>query len=233
MIHQAYFIAAVTVLLCFTALTSHGLQDYLYTPHAVVHGEKPQDGGLLVRELTIKQGDTLSGLSKKYIGRGMYYPQILLFNDIKNPDLIHTGDTLKIPLPSTAVSATKAPAKQTATRLQKKHAVSERKSGEAKEPDPRITINRAIDADGKKLSSGPPLTVHNNSVSLTGKKEPVVSAASDGQKNYEQAVKAYRQDDFRAALKLFEIFLAENPTSPLAADASLFKAECYLKLSSQ
>jgi TolA-binding protein len=62
------------------------------------------------------------------------------------------------------------------------------------------------------------------------------AAASDsasGQKLFERAVKAYRQDDYRTALELFDKYLAENQASPLAADASLYKAECYLKMSVQ
>ena len=54
-----------------------------------------------------------------------------------------------------------------------------------------------------------------------------------GQQLYEKAVKAYRRDDWRTALELFDRYLADNSGSPLAADANLYKAECYLKLSAQ
>ena len=53
------------------------------------------------------------------------------------------------------------------------------------------------------------------------------------QKLFERAVNAYKLDDFGTALDLFERYLANNANSPLAADASLYKADCYLKLSSQ
>jgi TolA-binding protein len=57
--------------------------------------------------------------------------------------------------------------------------------------------------------------------------------AISSQKLFEQAVKAYRQEDYRSALGLFDRFLADNPSSALAPDASLYKAECYMKLASQ
>ena len=44
---------------------------------------------------------------------------------------------------------------------------------------------------------------------------------------------AIGRDRLLPAAELFDRFLAEYPASALAADASLYKAECYLKLSSQ
>ena len=74
-------------------------QQYLYAPQPVPSGQKasPQDG-VLVQEIEIQKGDTLYALSRKFSGRGMYFPQILLFNSIKNPNLIYTGDILKVPV---------------------------------------------------------------------------------------------------------------------------------------
>jgi outer membrane protein assembly factor BamD (BamD/ComL family) len=59
------------------------------------------------------------------------------------------------------------------------------------------------------------------------------SEAASGQKLFESAVKAYRQDDCHAALELLDRYLADHSGSPLAADATLYKADCYLKLSAQ
>lgn len=50
---------------------------------------------------------------------------------------------------------------------------------------------------------------------------------------YDQALSAYQRNEYAAAVALFDRFLAENPSSPLAAEASLYKAECYLKQSRQ
>ncbi|MDD2734145.1 MAG: LysM peptidoglycan-binding domain-containing protein [Desulfuromonadaceae bacterium] len=59
------------------------------------------------------------------------------------------------------------------------------------------------------------------------------SDAASGQRLFESAVKAYRRDDCRTALELLDRYLADNSGSPLAADATLYKADCYLKLSVQ
>lgn len=74
-------------------------QDYLYQPRPLSQDERPAaDDGLLVREVQVKKGDTLSRISKRFSGRGAYYPQILLFNRIKNPNLIYPGDLLRVPV---------------------------------------------------------------------------------------------------------------------------------------
>lgn len=70
--------------------------DYLYAPKPF-EGEAVGDG-VLVREVTVKKGDNLSKIAKKYAGRDYYYPQILLFNDIKRPHWIQIGQVLRVPL---------------------------------------------------------------------------------------------------------------------------------------
>ena len=67
----------------------------------------------------------------------------------------------------------------------------------------------------------------------SAKQPPAAVAETSEQKLFERAIKAYRQDDCRTALELFDRFLADYPSSALAADASLYKAECYLKQSNQ
>ena len=73
--------------------------DLIYRPEPAT-GTFPAtpDEGILVRTITIRRGDTLSRLAKQIAGKGYYYPQILLFNDIKNPNLIFAGDTLRLPV---------------------------------------------------------------------------------------------------------------------------------------
>jgi tetratricopeptide (TPR) repeat protein len=72
---------------------------YLYRPNEVSGGTEsyPEDG-VLVKKILIRQGDTLSTLSRRYAGKSAYYPQILLFNRIPNPNLIIAGDQLLVPL---------------------------------------------------------------------------------------------------------------------------------------
>lgn len=46
---------------------------------------------------TVKRGDTLWGIAKKFYGDGRKYPIIAEANNIENPDIIHTGQKLLIP----------------------------------------------------------------------------------------------------------------------------------------
>jgi hypothetical protein len=87
---------------------SYGEEFLLYTPKPAEKDQLPAspDEGILVRSVTVKHGDTLSKLSHKYIGRASWYPQVLLFNSIENPDLIYTGDKLLVPVPSEQAAAT-------------------------------------------------------------------------------------------------------------------------------
>jgi hypothetical protein len=89
-------------------VVSSGEDFLLYTPKPAEKDQVPASPseGVLVRSVTVKRGDTLSHLSHKYIGRASWYPQVLLFNSIENPDLIFTGDTLLVPVPSEQAAAT-------------------------------------------------------------------------------------------------------------------------------
>jgi len=57
-----------------------------------------QKGETLIEYYTIKKGDTLSDISKKFYGKGYLYQELADINKIKNPDLIYPGDSLKIPI---------------------------------------------------------------------------------------------------------------------------------------
>ncbi len=169
-------------------------QFYLYSPRTV---ESPAvnhaASEILVREIQVQKGDTLYGLSRRFSGHGSHYPQILLFNDIKDPDKIYAGSLLRLPVTSTASPA------DVPVLPQPKPA-----SAAPSAPKP-AKVSTPAAAKGEAAS----------------------------QKLYEQAIKAYRRNDCPAALDLFDRFLALDPSSPLAADAGLYKAECYLKQSGQ
>lgn len=264
---------ALTALIICMALPASGQQYLLYSPQPVASDQKASSqDGILVREIQIQKGDTLYKLSRKFSGRGMYYPQILLFNSIKNPDLIFTGNTLRVPITQkeaqdsepigikppdaaqkpkssrgkrspraaaaqsptrqqTAASPASAPStelslsdlktvgadRQRTTRLKRKSTVQEKRTP-------------AQELPGAQPATLPqPLPAANTSAAVP----PPVGDANAGQKLFETAVKAYRQDDCRTALELLDRYLADNSGSPLAADANLYKAECYLKLSAQ
>lgn len=283
---------AVALLLCSLALPAWGQQYYLYEPRPVSPGAKRETGdGVLVKEVPVQSGDTLSGISRKFSGHGTYYPQILLFNNIKDPNLIYTGDSLKVPLPNGDVHETAAPAKNRRGKTHKHSAKPSKKVSvkTAKQPlkkrsakdgavksgqsstelslgeleklyggsaKPRVLNRKPADNVVNKpaVADSQPEHKQEKVVAPTRKRVEAVeqkkieaaeqkkieaveqkpgASAVAGQQLFEKAVKAYRQDDYRTALELFDRYLTDNPNSPLAADASLYKAECYLKLSAQ
>lgn len=46
---------------------------------------------------TVKKGDTLSAICRKFYGNASLYPKLAVANGIKNPNLIFVGQVLKIP----------------------------------------------------------------------------------------------------------------------------------------
>lgn len=253
--------SAMIAIIISIAVSAWG-QDYLlYSPQPVTSEQKDSSKeGILVQEIEIQKGDTLYGLSRKFSGKGMYFPQILLFNSLKSPDLIYPGNTLKIPVP-----------KQDQDASQKSGAVT--KSSSRKHKGEALPVARQAAETPSAAKSGTELSLNdlktdntNNNVKSRHKKkkkslekktaahEQIVenieptplpvshknaaaltnsSEKAGGQKLFESAVKAYRRDDCREAIELLDRYLADNSTSPLAADASLYRAECYLKLSVQ
>lgn len=252
---------AVVLLFCSLTLPAWGQQQYyLYEPKPVTSEEQGQGKeGVLITEVPVQKGDTLYGISRKFSGHGMYYPQILLFNKINNPNLIYPGKTLKVPVMQAVARTEPAPVKES-TRKSRKLQAEDEKVAKPKEtvgqqpvasspgvaPVTEISLSdlKALDEikpskhiNKKKTASQGSTRHKKEKIAVTvGKTDAVPSHVGDaetGQKLFERAVKAYRLDDFSAALELFDRYLVDNSSSPLAADASLYKAECYLKLSSQ
>jgi LysM repeat protein len=270
---------AVAALILSFAVQTWGEQYYLYSPKQAGTEEQGQGKeGILVREVPVEKGDTLTGISRRFSGHGSYYPQILLFNDVQNPDLIYAGSTLRVPVgkgpaPETSGTRPAPPARKKSRRhagkkascavqaapsavMPSRHKV-QKATGKAPSGDQTMELSPS---DLKRLEVGrekktevrrkgaPEQLKRVSERPLKGKqtvgeeraagRAPDASSAPSpgeeaGQKLFAQAVKAYRQDDFRTALKLFDRFMTANPGSPLAADASLYKAECYMKLSNQ
>lgn len=240
----------LVIMICI-ALPAWGQQYLLYVPQpAPADQQVPSQDGILVREIEIQKGDTLSKLSRRFSGHGMYFPQILLFNDIKNPNLIYTGNTLKVPVTQTATSAS-SPTGSSAKQKAPGHKKSSRKSSDA---SPARKASAAAPAsaastelslsDLNKVGAKNDTTTRGSRKSKTSlpqesltstatRKDSAAAREAAGQQLYEAAVKAFQQEDCRAALGLFDRYLADNSASPLAADANLYKAECYLKLSAQ
>ena len=234
--------ATVALLLVSLALPAMGQNYFLYTPQPVAgEGMKRNKGDVLVREITVEKGDTLSALSRKFSGRASYFPQILLFNDIRNPNLIHIGDNIKVPFTkgepterrtksvSTAPQqAPAAPAPKKASEVKTEaQSASELSLSELKQTAVAKGKNQSHRTAAKKQHKQKTAKDANSSSTAVAK----VTAA--GQKLYDQAYAAYRQGNCSSAIELFDRYLAANPTSSRAADASLYKADCYLKLSGQ
>lgn len=166
----------------------------LYLPADVAMGESTrQDNGVLVKKILVRPGDTLSRLSRRFSGKAYYYPQILLFNKIANPDRIYAGKELLVPVPS----------HPSRTRPE------------------RSTAGRRSRVGGRNAT--PPA-----GTALQGK---VKDTAASGRILYEQAVSLYAGGKYREAVDVFSRFLLNYPESPLASDASLYRADCYLRLS--
>jgi len=93
-------VAIALVIILAGAASSAGAEEYnLYRPEKVQSKSIPAPGeGVLTKTITIRKGDTLSRLSRRYGGRSAFSPQILLFNRIKNPDLIYAGELLRVPV---------------------------------------------------------------------------------------------------------------------------------------
>jgi len=174
------------LLLCGASASWGG--DYLYAPQPA-NGEAGE--GVLVREVTVKKGDTLSHLSKQFSGRGHYYPQILLFNKISNPHRIHPGQVVRVPLPRNAVQLTE----------------------NVEVPDKAPTGVTAKKAHKKQRSAVQP---------AAGKAETAA---------YARAATAFKRGDCTTAIMLFDRFIRRYPSSGLLPEATLNRAECYLKLS--
>ena len=91
------------LLLCLFVLllySSASAGDYLlYLPKPVEAIDAPLSGeGVLVKKIMILKGDTLSAISRRFSGKGSYFPQILLFNNISNPNRIYAGRNLLVPV---------------------------------------------------------------------------------------------------------------------------------------
>lgn len=200
----------MTTLLFVDVQSGWSQQQYLYSPVAVAaEGTTQSKDGVLVQEVTVQRGDTLSRISRRFSGHGTYYPQILLFNDIKDPNKIYPGNIFKVP-----VAQNRMP----------------RSLPEVSTPD---LENAAASKVMKRAASEKSAEKTNQQVITKKQRVALAADTTGGQKLFERAVEAYRRDDCRAALESFDLFLAKNQSSPLAADASLYKADCYLRLSNQ
>ncbi len=211
---------SLAFLLLSLAVPASGQNYFLYTPQPVKPAEKTAPkgkDGVLVQEVEVRKGDTLFGISRRFSGRGSYYPQILLFNDIKNPHMIHGGETVRVPVVKTAPAEQPKPREAAPPPSSRKAAAPARPVGEI----PISDLKQAA-------SSG----VSKSAAKNRARKQRARKHAS-GRRQFRRAMVSYRRGEWSRAIEQFDRFLAANPSSRLAADASLYKADCYMKLSDQ
>jgi TolA-binding protein len=190
-------IKALLIILAGAVTSASAAEEYnLYKPEKVQSQNIPAPGsGVLTKTITIQKGDTLKKLSAIYSGRSAFFPQILLFNRIKNPDLIYAGARLQVPLSQQATMS--APGKETPAAVRKRR---------------HAKHIRAVRHE-KRISSAP---------SVSGMAE---------ERLFNRGVRAFEARDYRKAIDIFEEYLKAYPNSPNAADATLYRAECYENLS--
>ncbi|WP_298433675.1 LysM peptidoglycan-binding domain-containing protein [Geobacter sp.] len=237
--NNAIRVVASSLVLSLLAPPFLGAEEYLlYTPEPS-EGKRPADPdeGVLVKRITIRRGDTLYALSRKYGGKGGYYPQILLFNLIKNPDLIYAGNKLLVPLPSErkgegAVRRAKRKRACQAAALRR-----EERGAKGKTPAPAVK-ERAKEplppAPGPKVGGGTPEPSQKPAVEAL---RPAPVSPKRGEENeqtlFEAGVSAYKTGAYQQSIDAFDRFLARYPSSPLVPDATLYRADALLKLAGQ
>jgi len=209
-------------LLSLLPLAAESSEYMLFSPRPL-EGEilMPERGkAVLVERITIKRGDTLSQISREYSGKGSYFPQILLFNDIANPNLIFTGRELLVP-----ISKQGALSKNT-TRKNSVSPPAEKSAGRKERADMPATKAAAPAKRKQRTRANMPTPKKQ----VLNREAPVDTGEQD---TYSKAASAFGRGEYAKALPLFSRFLERYPSSTLASDASLYKAECLLKLSAQ
>jgi TolA-binding protein len=210
----------IILLLASLPLVAESSEYQLFSPTPQESGQPlPERGkGVLVRRITIKPGDTLSGISRNFSGRASWFPQILLFNDIQNPDLIIAGKELLVPVSKKdAVAKTSGSGEKSTLPIKKTSPVKAKPAGTKSAKAARPAEKKQLESP-EKQSSQPPAGQANSKAE---------------QESYASAINAYRKEEYKKALSLFTRLLELYPSSALAPDASFYKAETLLKLSGQ
>ena len=213
-------VAVVLALAVMQAVPAAAEEFLLYSP-TPQQGEPaiPHQGdGVLVKRRTIVKGDTLTKIARENIGQGSYYPQILLFNDIANPNLIYAGKTVLVPVVKPGPVTASKPVVEAAPVL------------------PAETQKKAVPvaaADKTVKGAKPEKKVAAATKTATAVPPAAKSSQSAEQTLYAKGISEYNGGHYQQALNSFSRFIEKFPNSPLMPDAKLYKAESLLNLSNK
>ncbi len=191
--------------------------------------------GVSYREVTVQKGDTLFSISRKYSKQGATYAATLRFNDIDDPNQIVDGDIINVPLFQEKKAQQPVPVAQLKPiavvpgQSCVKPPVVEKSKTRFEQELSLVSQPAVKEALSSPAVQAPPVSV----MVVTPHQQTSPNNLTIGQELFEQAVKSYRSGDCQTSIQLFGRFLAEHTGSVLAADASLFVADCYLKLSTK
>lgn len=225
-------LVASSLVLSLASLAPAGGAEYLrYAPQP--SDGKPMSGpkeGVLVKRITIEKGDTLYSLSRRFSGKGTYFSQILLFNEITNPNLIYAGNRLLVPLnPGQGESVAPSP----------RHAGP---SAQGKSDNKRLAAIPTVPKEKKQVAKVPaapvvPALPSKVSQPVTPKvvsSPPSVRPFDENEQTlFEKGVTAYKSGQYQQSLDAFDRFLARYPESPLLPDATLYRADALMKMAGQ
>jgi len=175
----------------------------------------PQDIKVLSR-MTIRKGDSLWRISRRTLGRGAYYPQLLAVNPIENPDRIYEGRSLLMP------AGTLAEHPELAARLAGKTATVVFPAPAASSPARATAASPALmESSTSRKAKAMPATA--------GRK----ANGNDGGEETEtrMIVEWARQGQCERVIAAADRFLARHPDSARLSTVLWHQAECYRTLS--
>lgn len=235
---STYGLVASSLVLALSTAPCISAGEYLLYAPGPSEGKKPSgpDEGVLVKSITIRKGDTLYSLSRKYSGKGPYYPQILLFNEIINPNLIYAGNKILVPVKGEEKEAG-------ATKPENKsEAVKEHKRSRKRGKSAAVTTTARPVEEKRQVSEKPTvLPKVGTETKITSSPKPAVEArvqsvrkSEEGEQAlYEKGISAYKTGAYQQSIDTFDSFLSKYPASPLVPDVTLYRADALLKLSAQ
>lgn len=124
---------------------------------------------------TVQAGDTLWSIAKKFYGDGALYPYLASINSISNPNIIHTGQVLKIG-PTDEAKAYKGSAKSKSSSGSSKSSANTKKTSQSVEIKP--AVSQVLAGTGVPLPS-PLIDIKMQQVLLNGASKTSTTTVAD------------------------------------------------------